>query len=85
MQPYKILVSVDILRLTRPAGRDRERVLSFLEKLADNPNTPGDYVERDAVGRPLQIKIVGDYALTYWADHPVNEIKVIHIERADRG
>jgi len=52
--------------------------------LADNPTKPGDYEERDDAGRPIQIKIVGDYALTYWADHAVREVKVIQIEKADR-
>jgi hypothetical protein len=32
----------------------------------------------------VQIKIIGDYALTYWADHPVKEVKVTKIELADR-
>ncbi len=24
------------------------------------------------------------YALTYWADHPVKEVKVVRFEKADR-
>jgi hypothetical protein len=36
------------------------------------------------VGNPVQIKIIGDYALTFWADHAVKEVKVTRIERADR-
>ena len=43
----------------------------------------GDYEETDEVGRPVQIKVVGFYALTYWADHAVSEIKVIKVEKAD--
>jgi hypothetical protein len=40
-------------------------MLRFLEKLADFPSLPGDYEERDEVGRPVQIKVVADYALAY--------------------
>jgi hypothetical protein len=29
------------------------------------------------------VKVLGAYAITYWADHPVNEVKVIRIELAD--
>lgn len=84
MQPYKVLISIEVLQLERPARRERERILAFLESLADNPGKTGDYEERDEAGRPVQIKIVGDYALTYWADHAVKEVKVTKIETADQ-
>ena len=82
--PYKVLISIEILHVKRPSRRDRELILKFLESLSNDPNKRGDYEERDHVGRQVQIKIVGDFALTYWADHPVKEIKVIRIEKADR-
>ncbi len=85
MQPYKVLVSITLLQLERPSRLERERLLSFLESLADNPWKQGDYEERDNVGHPIQIKIIGDYALTYWADHAVKEVKVVRIEKADRS
>ena len=84
MQPYKVLISIEVLQLDRPARRERDRILTFLESLGEYPNTLGDYQEQDEVGRPVQIKIVGDYALTYWADHAVKEVKVTKIEKADR-
>ena len=61
--------------------RERDRIPPFLESLAEYPNTLGGYQGHDDVGRPVQIKIVGDYALTYWADHPVKEVKVTRIEK----
>ncbi len=85
MQPYRVLVSIEVLQLDRPSRRERDGILAFLESLAENPNRPGDYEERDEAGRPVQIKIVGDHALTYWADHAVKEVKVTKIEKADRS
>jgi mRNA-degrading endonuclease RelE of RelBE toxin-antitoxin system len=82
--PYKVLISIEILQLERPSRRNRESILSFLESLALNPLRRGDYEELDEVGRPVQIKIIGDYALTFWADHAVKEIKVTKIEKADK-
>lgn len=70
--------------MQRPARRDRELILSFLESLATNPFQKGDYEEMDDTGRPIQIRIIGGYALTFWADHAVKEIKVIRFEKADR-
>ena len=85
MQPYKVLVSISFLQLERPSRFERDRILSFLESLADNPWKRGDYEERDDVGHPIQIKIIGDYALTFWADHAVKEVKVTRLEKADRA
>jgi hypothetical protein len=84
LQPYKVLVSVEVLRLKRPSRQQRDRILLFLESLAEFPSTLGDYQDRDDIGRPVQIKIIGNIALTYWADHAVKEVKVIKIEAADR-
>ena len=84
MQSYKVLVSIEILQLARPTRQDRERILSFLEGLATDPHRIGDFQERVDTGRSIQIKIIGDYALTYWADHAVKEIKVTKVEKADR-
>jgi hypothetical protein len=57
----------------------------FLDRLSENPGLTGDYQETDDIGRTVQIKILGDFALTYWADHAVREVKVVKIEKADHG
>jgi hypothetical protein len=84
VRPYKVLITYEALSLSRPSAPDRQKILSFLDSLCGNPFQKGDYEERDEVDRPVQIKIVGKYALTFWADHPVSEVKVIRIEKADR-
>jgi hypothetical protein len=85
LQPYKVLISIEVLQLSPVISSDRRKILSFLEALGENPTRLGDYQERDELGRPVQIKIIGGVALTYWADHAVKEVKVVRIERADRG
>jgi hypothetical protein len=40
--PYKVLISIEILQLKRPSKRDRELILKFLESLADVPDKRGD-------------------------------------------
>ena len=84
MEPYQVLISIELLRLEKPSRRDRDLILNFLEALTRDPYTKGDYEERDEVGRTVQIRVVGHYALTYWADHAVREVKVMKIELADR-
>jgi hypothetical protein len=58
--------------------------MEFIRSLADDPNISGDFSEKDGSGRIVQVKMIGRYALTYWADHPVSEIKITHIKLADR-
>ena len=84
MEPYRVLVCIEILQLQKPSRRDRDLILRFLENLRGNPFGKGDYEERDEVERPVQIKVIGKYARTYWADHAVKEVKVTKIELADR-
>ena len=83
MDEYRVLVSRDILRLPRPTTRYRSKILDFIDSLAVDPHQAGDYEEPDNDGRPVQIKIIGSFALTFWADHAVKEVKVTRIERAD--
>jgi len=82
--PYKVLITHEVLSLPRPSAPEQQKILSFLDSLSGNPFQPGDYGERDEAGRAVQIKIVGRYALTFWADHAVSEVKVTKIEKADR-
>ena len=83
MEDYRVLVSKDLLRDPRPRSRDRSKILDFVDSLASDPHRTGDYEEPDNDGRPVQIKIIGGYALTFWADHAVKEVKITRIERAD--
>ncbi len=79
-----VLITHEVLSLPRPPASDRLAIIAFLDKLADNPFQKGDYEERDEIGRPVQIKIMGNRALTFWADHSVEEVKVTKLEKADR-
>ena len=83
MQPYKVLISIEVLQLQRPVRSERDKILSFLESLSNDPFKLGDYEERDDIGHSVQIKIIGDHALTYWADHAVKEVKVVRFEKAE--
>lgn len=58
--------------------------MNFVRSLAGNPNMIGDFSEKDGAGRTVQIKIVGRYAVTFWADHAVSEVKITHIKPADK-
>lgn len=66
------------------SGEQRRRILDFIHSLRDHPDTRGDFTDKDASLRERQIKIIGDYAITYWLDAPVNIIMVVDARPANR-
>ena len=84
MRTYAVFINEQALAAAPRSGMQRESVMKFIRSLADNPNTAGDFVEKDNAGRVVQVKVIGCYAVTFWADHAVSEIKVTHIKSADK-
>ncbi len=81
---YEVYVRHEVYQILRDARRfDRQRILNFIESLADNPFDAGDYVERDSTGRECQVKILGPLAVFYWSDHAEREVRVVDLIEAD--
>ncbi len=84
MKPYAVYLRIEAAELLKAvAAQHRRRIEGYIDSLAGNPFRTGDYAETDSVGRPIQIKILGNFAVAFWADHAVKEIKVVAIVRAD--
>jgi hypothetical protein len=84
MRAYAVFISEQAFASAPRSGTQREPVMKFIRSLADQPNIIGDFSEKDNAGRIVQVKVVGRYAVTFWADHAVSEIKVTHIKSADK-
>ena len=84
MRAYAVFLNEQALATAPRSGTQRASVMKFIRSLADNPNTAGDFTEKDNTGRILQVKVIARYAVTFWADHAVSEIKVTHIKSADK-
>ena len=84
MKPYAVYLRLEAAELLKSVAiRNRRGIENFVDSLSGNPFKSGDYAETDAAGRPIQIKIIGNFAVAFWADHAVKEIKVVAIVRAD--
>jgi mRNA-degrading endonuclease RelE of RelBE toxin-antitoxin system len=84
--PYEIFLrseAIDSLRRLRSSPR--KRVSQFIDSLALDPFAEGDYALKDPSDRDIHIKVVGEYAVSFWTDHPAKEIKIIDIRSADRA
>lgn len=81
---YRVYIeeeAVETIAATR--GRQRAALMKFVRGLALAPFNEGDFSELDQIGRRVFTKLVADYAVSYWPDHSVNEIKVFQVSRAD--
>ena len=83
MAPYEVYLNLDLLDAVPKSGAQRRKIMEFIYGLRDRPRTAGDYTDKDASFRVRQIKIIGDYAITYWLDDPVKALMVVDIRPAD--
>jgi hypothetical protein len=70
--------------LLTASGRAKQDLRRALEKLLSNPYQKPDYQEHDDTGRVLAVVLAGRWAITFWLDHFVSEIRIVSVERADR-
>ena len=81
---YSLYVRHEVyLQLLALRKQPRDRILRFLDSLEHNPYQHGDYEVVSPESRAIQVKIVGSFALLYWADHAVSEVKVVDLVPAD--
>jgi hypothetical protein len=86
MAPYEIFLRSEAIEaLSGIRGVSRKLIVVFIDSLASDPLQAGDYSVQDSTGRDISIKILGSYAVTYWADHPVKEIRITDIRSADHA
>ena len=84
MDPYEVYLHIDLLDAVPKSGIQRRKIMKFINRLREQPQTKGDYTDKDASLRIRQIKIIGDYAITYWLDDPVRSVMVVDVRPADR-
>jgi hypothetical protein len=57
--------------LVLQTGGHQELILKFIRQIGGDPYLLGDFKDSDDTGRPLEVKLVAPYAITYWVDHAV--------------
>jgi hypothetical protein len=82
---YEVYLRTEAFEFLRHRHPDeRNRLLRLLHELGQDPYRRGDFAEREQSGRDIEVLIFRRYAISYWADHAVKELKVIDIRFADR-
>ena len=82
---YRLLVSIEVIEfIERLPVKTREALRSAIHSIARDPLGRSDALDRDAIGRRMQIAVTGDYALMYWVDEADQHVKVLDIHAADQ-
>lgn len=62
---------------------ERQRLLVWMDRLAENPSRGGDFSEPGSDGRAWQVAVVAAHAVVWWVDDAVREVKVVVVRPAD--
>lgn len=83
-QGYKVYVEEEaiVFLLTIPKSK-RKRLQAFIRSLADSPFNEADFPESDLLDRKSFCKVIDEFALSFYPDHAVKEVKVFEIVFAD--
>ena len=84
MRPYEVYMHLGLLDAVPKSGIQRRKIMDYICSLRERPDTLGDFTDKDASLRERQIKIVGDYAITFWLDAPGRIVMVVDVRRADK-
>ena len=84
MRPHEVYMHLGLLDSVPKNGIERRKILDFIRSLREHPDTRGDFSDKDASLRERQVKIVGDYAITYWLDAPVWIVMIVDVRLADK-
>lgn len=68
MANHDVYLHRGLLDAVQKTGVHRRRIMDFIKSLRENPDPQGDITDRDETDRVRQIKVIGDYAITYWYD-----------------
>ena len=49
--------------------------------LAAAPHQKGEWLQKTAAGRELQVKHFGHWLVRYWLDAPAMEVKILDVEK----
>jgi mRNA-degrading endonuclease RelE of RelBE toxin-antitoxin system len=80
---YRVFIANSVIHDLRKFRRaEQDLITRILDGLSVDPFRRGDYVEQDEIGRPIQVLLIGRFALFYWADHSAKEVKITDLRAA---
>lgn len=80
-RPYEVVAPLTVFEVLRGLRRsDRRKIEEFLQRLVRQPALRGDFEVPTEDDKVHQVKIVGNWLVSYWSDHAVREVRLTNIE-----
>ncbi len=80
MRPYKLLVEYEALEFFQGLNKNEQRYLhGLLVHLCVYPHSQTDRKVRGEDGRYFFAFVRGKFAIKYWIDEPVKEVRVLDV------
>lgn len=54
-----------------------------MKAIQNNPFLDADYADKEPDGSVFEVKVVGRYAVFYYLDHAVKEVKIVRMRTVD--
>ena len=80
MALYAVYLHVDLLETLPGSGKQKRKIIDFLQSLQAQPGMLGDYTELDDSYRLMSIKIVGKWAVTYCLDDAARAVIIYKVQ-----
>jgi len=80
---YRVFAHLEVLDSLPKSGKRRAAVIQFLQILGQVAHLGGDYERDDPdLDRTVSVSEISGFAITWWIDEPVLEVKVVDIKLA---
>ena len=66
--------------LLASAPKERRLLVEIFSRMAETPFAEPDFKELVA-GREVLVRFFGQFAITYWLDHAVKEVRIVNVFR----
>jgi hypothetical protein len=81
--PYKYVLDAEVAEMFVQFSRARrESLLQIFRFLANEPNVPAELAFKDDTGRDISTLRTKHWIIYFWADHAVQEVRIIGIRTA---
>jgi len=78
---YRYVIDCDVAEtLVRLPARQREDLIRAFRFLAANPSQRGESSFKDSTLRDIQKKQFGRWVISFWADQPVEELRIVGVQ-----
>ncbi len=78
---YRYVIDCDVAEtLLRLPTRQREELIRVFRFLTQNPYQRGESSFKDSTSREIHKKRFSRWVISFWADHPVKELRILGIQ-----